>query len=235
MRGKRLLFRDVYYVLGFQKKLSLDYDYEHNPHLDVIFSNNRCFIVATIRENIRLLRVWKNKSCFNFQLVDGEEKLMFIGENLKRQEVEQQIHYTLSADFYEEKKSLKESEDEAVKQDDASSKKQKKKLLYVDLPRCGGGEFKKQAKFYVDVGKVDYSANIHGHLTGESMVKQRLVTCSSSTLLDTVQFQLLIENFSVKCCGCFVWSKDLVFVLGQATLCNITIMELCSVLDVMVN
>jgi hypothetical protein len=65
--------------------------------------------------------------------VDGEEKLMVTGENLEKQEGKQQIHYALSIDFHEERKTLREGEDEAVKQDGASSEKQKKNF---DMLNC---------------------------------------------------------------------------------------------------
>jgi hypothetical protein len=51
IRGKRLLFRDVYYILVLQKNiLSISWIVKHSPHLDVVLSDYRCFIVDKKRK-----------------------------------------------------------------------------------------------------------------------------------------------------------------------------------------
>ena len=49
-----------------------------------------------------------------FLLVGGEDKLMVIGENPEKQGGKQHIYYALFADFHEERKTLREGENEAV-------------------------------------------------------------------------------------------------------------------------
>jgi hypothetical protein len=45
MQGKRLLFLNVFFVPLDKNLLSISEIMKHNPHLNVIFSNNRCYIV----------------------------------------------------------------------------------------------------------------------------------------------------------------------------------------------
>jgi hypothetical protein len=46
LRGKKVMIKDVYYVPCLEKNLlSISSIMKHSPHLDINFSNNRCFIV----------------------------------------------------------------------------------------------------------------------------------------------------------------------------------------------
>jgi hypothetical protein len=52
MQGKRLLFLNVFFVPRLDKNLlSISEIMKHNPHLDVIFSNNRCILLINIARN----------------------------------------------------------------------------------------------------------------------------------------------------------------------------------------
>lgn len=84
----------------------------------------------------------------------------------------------------------------------------------VLLP-CGGRELGKQARFYIDGEKDDYSVNVGSHLTGECM------TCSTSSLMDRIHFPLLVEEDILKWAANVLFGPDILFfsVLKQAILC----------------
>lgn len=53
MQGKRLLFVKVFFVTGLEKDLlSINEIMKHNPHLDVVFTNNRCYIFYKISKKL---------------------------------------------------------------------------------------------------------------------------------------------------------------------------------------